>query len=191
MTTAMQLSSLILTAAVTLFAPASPPRCIDDLIRSESGAHATIAAPFVEPSSGAVGSSMRIRGDGFTPDARLTIAAVFAENGCVIEGLGDQYLASTVADGRGAYSVSIRWPAAFDPVLGRNKTDPRALPHGRYYIFALPCEMRAACSFTAGTQPGGPFVLDDEARASPAPFIASAAAIALILGVLLVRRKTR
>jgi len=75
-------------------------------------------------------------------------------------------------------------------VLGRNKTGPMVLPRGRYYVFALPCATRAACSFTAGTQPGGPFFLGD-ARASPAPLIASAAAIAVILGVFVVRRRAR
>lgn len=188
MTTMMQLPAVILAATVTLFLPASPPRCVGDLINSESGASPRIAAPSVDPARGSVGSTVRIRGAGFQPNARLTIAAVFAERGCVIEGLGDQFLGSTVADGRGAYSVSIRWPAAFHPVLGRNKTDPKALPHGRYYVFALPCEMRAACSFTAGTQPGGPFVLG-EARASPGPVIAGVAAIAAVLGLLVVRRR--
>ena len=190
MTTAMQLTSIVIAATVTLFAPASPPRCIDDLIHGESGARAHIIAPLVDPSRGDAGSSVRIRGDGFPPGARLTIAAVFGERGCVIEGLGDEYLGSTVADANGTYSVAIRWPATFDPVLGRNKTDPTALPHGRYYVFALPCMTHAACSFTAGTQPGGPFVLGD-ARASPAPVIATGAAIALILGVFVVRRRTR
>jgi hypothetical protein len=192
MTTAMYLTSILMAAAMTLFAPAAPPRCIDDLIRSESGARAHVSAPTVDPARGEVGSSMRIRGAGFTAGARLTIAAVFAERGCVIQGLGDQYLGSTVADGRGAYAVSIRWPATFDPVLGRNKTEKTALPRGRYYVFALPCEARAACSFTAGTQPGGPFVLGD-ARASPAPVIAGmgAAAVVLILGILVVRRRAR
>src|SRR5579864_1373858 len=190
MTTAMQLMSIVVAAAVTLFAPASPPRCIDDLIRSESGARAQVMAPSVDPSQGRVGSSIRIRGAGFKPDTRLTIAAVFGEQGCVIEGLGDQYLGSTVADDNGAYALSIRWPATFDPVLGRNRTVTRSLPRGRYYVFALPCEARAACSFTAGTQPGGPFVLGD-ARASPAPAIAGAAVVALILGALVVRRRAR
>lgn len=190
MTTAMQLTSILVAATVTLFAPASPPRCIEDLIRSESGARAKIPAPSVDPSGGHVGSSVRIRGAGFQPGARLTIAAVFSEKGCVIEGLGDEYLGSTVADAHGAYSVSIRWPSMFDPVLGRNKTDAKALPRGRYYVFALPCAMRAACSFTAGSQPGGPFVLG-EARASPARLIATAAAIALVIGVFVVRRRAR
>ncbi len=190
MTTAIQLTSIIVATAVTLFSPASPPRCINDLIRSESGARAQVPAPSVDPSRGDVGSSMRVRGTGFKPGTRLTIAAVFAEKDCVIQGLGDQYLASTVADAGGAYSVSIRWPATFDPVLGRSKTVTTTLPRGRYYVFALPCERRAACSFTAGTQPGGPFVLGG-ARASPLPVIASTAAVALILGVLVVRRRAR
>lgn len=190
MTTAMQLTTVILAATLTLFAPASQPRCVGDLITSESGASPHIAAPSVDPSRGAIGSAVRIHGVGFRPGVRLTIAAVYGEKGCVIEGLGDQYLGSTAADARGAYSVSIPWPARFDPVLGRNKTDPKALPHGRYYMFALPCETRAACSFTSGTQPGGPFVLG-AARASPAPMIASAAVVALILGILVVRRRVR
>jgi len=186
MTTAMQLTAVVIAATVTLFAPASRPPCIGDLITSESGASPHIAAPSVDPSQGVVGSTVRIHGVGFRPGGHLTIAAVYGEKGCVIEGLGDQYLGSTVAGARGAYSVSIQWPARFDPVLGRNKTDPKALPHGRYYVFALPCETRAACSFTAGSQPGGPFVLG-AARASPAPMIASAAAVALILGYLVFR----
>ena len=190
MTNAMQLTAVVVVAMVTLFAPASPPRCIGDLITSESGASPHIAAPSVDPSRAAIGSTVRIHGVGFRPGARLTMAAVFAEKGCVIQGLGDQYLGSTVADARGAYSVSIRWPGTFDPVLGRNKTETKALPHGRYYVFALPCVARAACSFTAGTQPGGPFILG-AARASPAPVIASAAAVALILGLLVVRRRAR
>jgi hypothetical protein len=190
MTTAMQITGMVMAATMALFAPASPPRCIEDLIRSESGARAHIPAPSVEPTRGGVDSSVRIRGAGFEPGARLTIAAVFGEKGCVIEGLGDEYLGSTVADANGAYSVSVRWPAMFDPVLGRNKTDARKLPRGRYYVFALPCQARAACSFTAGTLPGGPFVLRD-ARASPAPLIASAAALAFILGALVVRRRAR
>lgn len=190
MTTAMSLMAFFMTATMTVFAPASPPRCVGDLITSESGASPRISAPSVEPRRGNVGSSVRIRGAGFPPGTRLTIAAVFSEKGCVIEGLGDQYLGSVVTDDRGAYAVSFRWPAMFDPVLGRNKTDPKALPHGRYYVFALPCATRAACSFTAGTQPGGPFVLG-QPRASPAPAIAGAAVVALILGVLVVRRRAR
>src|SRR5207245_7714735 len=118
---------------------------------------------------GATGTLVEVRGVAFEPGAHLTIAAVYGDDDCSIEGLGDQYLGSARADGRGRYSLSIRWPASFDPVLGRNAVGTRALPHGRYYLFALPCAARAACSFTSGTQPGGPFVLGAGrgARASP------------------------
>ena len=189
MQAAMKLTSIIMAATVTLFAPASPPRCIGDLTTSESGARASFAAPTVHPDHGPTGSSVSIRGGGFRPATHLTAAAVYAENGCAIEGLGDQYLGSTIVDGRGRYDITIRWPETFDPVLGRNKAETKTLPRGRYFVFALPCETRAACSFTAGTQPGGPFVLGD-ARGSPAPLIASAAAIALILGIVVIRRRT-
>jgi len=189
-TTALRLTALVLAATTSMFVHSSPPRCIDRLISSESGVRATVAAPNLVPARGPAGTRVTIRGDGFRPHSSLTIAAVFAENGCVIEGLGDQYLGSTGTDDRGSYSISFLWPARFDPVLGRNRTEPRALPAGRYYVFAMPCTARAACSFTAGTRPGGPFTLG-AARASPAPVIAGAAAVVLILGVLVVRRRAR
>jgi hypothetical protein len=186
----MRITALILSAATTLFVRSSPPQCIDRLIAGESGARATVAAPNIAPERGVAGTRVTMRGTGFRPHLSLTIAAVFAENGCVIEGLGDQYLGSTRSDDRGAYSISFRWPARFDPVLGRNKIEPRALPNGRYYLFAMPCTARAACSFTAGTLPGGPFRLGP-ARASPAPMVAAATAVVLILGVLVARRRAR
>jgi hypothetical protein len=199
MQAAMKLTSLIMAVTVTLFAPASPPRCIGDLTTAESGARASFPAPTVHPDHGPTGTSVSIRGGAFPPATRLTVAAVYAENDCAIEGLGDQYLGSTIVDGRGRYAITIPWPATFDPVLGRNKAETKALPRGRYYVFALPCETRAACSFTAGTEPGGPFVLGAArafpeaviARGSPAPLIASAAAIVLILGVVVIRRRAR
>lgn len=192
MSTAMRLTTVITAGAITLFASTSPPRCIGDLTSGESGATAHLPAPAVTPDRGAPGTRVTIRGDGFRPGAGVTIAAVFAENDCVIEGLGDEFLSPTVADGRGAYSVTIRWPSLFDPVLGRNKTDARALPRGRYYVFALPCAARASCSFTDGTRPGGPFLLG-EARASPLGWIAPTLALAgaLLSGILLIRRRTR
>ena len=155
MTTAMQLTSLVMAAAVTLFVPASPPRCIEDLIRSESGARAEAPAPSVEPTRGHVGTSMRIRGAGAEPGARLTIAAVYAEKGCVIEGLGDQYLVSTVADATGAYSVRVRWPSMFDPVLGRNKSAAIALPRGRYYVFRCRARRARPARSLRGRNPAG------------------------------------
>ena len=189
MTTAMQLSALVVAATAALLSPAAPPRCIADLISGESGARPHIRAPVVAPGRGRTGTALTVRGGGFEPGTRLTIAAVYGGNGCVIEGLGDQYLTSARADGRGSYAVSVHWPSTFDPVLGRNEIGTRALPHGAYYVFALPCAARAACSFTSGTQPGGPFVLG-QARAAPVVWIvAGLAAAGALLGGLIVRRR--
>jgi len=191
MTIAMQLCALIVAAAASLLSPAAVPRCIADLIAGESGARPHIAAPAMTPAHGGPGTRVRIRGGGFEPGTRLTIAAVFGGNGCVIEGLGDQYLASARADGRGAYAVSVRWPTTFDPVLGRNEIATQALPRGGYYVFALPCAVRAACSFTSGTRPGGPFMLG-EARASPVRWIVAGLAVAfVILGARIVWRRAQ
>src|SRR6266581_2265685 len=124
MTMAMQLSALVVAATAALLSPAAPPRCIAGLISGESGARPHIRAPVVTPGGGRTGTA-------------LTIPAVYGGNGCVIEGLGDQYLTSARADGRGSYAVSIHWPSTFDPVLGRNEIGTRALPRGAYYVFAL------------------------------------------------------
>jgi hypothetical protein len=191
MTVHVRLTALLATVVASLASPATPPRCIGDLIAGESGARARLSAPSVTPLRGRTGTLVEIRGGGFEPGAHLTIAAVYGDDGCAIGGLGDQYLGSARADGRGRYSLLVRWPASFDPVLGRNAVGTRALPHGRYYLFALPCAARAACSFTSGTRPGGPFVLGARrsARASPLPWI-GAGVVIVLLGVLFVRRRS-
>jgi hypothetical protein len=170
-------------------APTVPP-CVGTLTRTESGARAHVAAPHVTPTSGRAGTLIRIRGAGFEPGTRLIVAAVFAENGCSIEGLGDQYLGTARADGRGAYTIRVPWPHRFDPVLGRNGAPGKALPAGRYYVFAMPCSMRTACSFASGSEPGGPFRYRTSADAR-APAIASGAAVSAILFAFAWQRRRR
>ena len=186
MTTAF--TAFVLAAALGAAPVATTPRCIADLTASESGARPHVAAPEVLPSHGGARARIRIAGRGFAAGTHLIIVAVYAEHGCRIDGLGDQYLGATDADARGAYSVVVRWPQKFDPVLGRERATPRSLPRGRYYVFALPCNIRPACSFTAGMQPGGPFVFG-AARASTALWIAAIAiVVAVAAGTLVVRR---
>ena len=167
-------------ASLTAASPSSSPPCIRNLIAGESGARAHVLAPAVTPSRGRTGTAVTIKGGGFVPGARVIIAGVYAEHGCSIEGLGDQFLGSVGVDGRGSYSLTVPWPAIFDPVLGRNRTTDTRLPDGRYYLFALPCSQRATCSFTAGTLPGGPFLLGSP-RGSPAGPIAGAVAGAFVV----------
>jgi hypothetical protein len=187
MTTA--LAAFVLAAALGAFPATAPPRCIADLTAGESGAHPRVAAPAVMPSHGDVGARVGIAGTGFAPGTHLIMAAVYGEDGCRIDGLGDQYLGATLADARGAYSAAVSWPRISDPVLGRERTTPRPLPHGRYYVFALPCDIRPACSFTEGTQPGGPFVFGG-ARGSPAAVWSVALAIVVVAaGTIVVRRR--
>jgi hypothetical protein len=165
--------------------PSNAPQCIQDLIAGESGARAHLPAPRVTPTRGHVGTAVRIKGGGFPPGARVIIAGVYAERGCSILGLGDQFLGAARADGRGMYAVSIRWPDRFDPVLGRNGIKRRTLPEGRYYVFALPCSERAACSFNEGTLPAGPFLLGSNRGARAGPIAgAVAGVVVLVLGLL-------
>jgi hypothetical protein len=180
------LAITLLTAA----SPASLPPCIEKLVAGESGVRPQISAPLISPNRGPVGTSITIRGSGFPPGARLVLAAVYGEHGCSIQGLGDQFLGSARADGRGVYVLTVPWPATFDPVLGRNEAQPTPLPDGRYYLFALPCTERAACSFQTGTKPGGPFILGATHGARAAP-IAGLAAAGVVLVAGLVRLRAR
>jgi hypothetical protein len=184
------LLAALTVALLTAASPASPPPCIESLIAGESGARAHISPPVIAPSRGSVGTSVTIGGSGFPSGARVILAAVYAEHGCSIQGLGDQFLGSARADGRGVYSLTVPWPAMFDPVLGRNETRSTPLPDGRYYLFALACSERAACSFQTGTRPGGPFVLGPTRGARAAP-IAGFAAAGVVLVAGLVRLRAR
>lgn len=185
------LLAALAVALLTAASPASPPPCIERLVAAESGARPHLSGPMVSPNRGSVGTSVTIRGGGFPPGARVILAAVYAEHGCSIQGLGDQFMGSARADGRGVYALTITWPATFDPVLGRNETPSTPLPNGRYYLFALPCSERAACSFQTGTRPGGPFVLGathGARAASIAGFVA--AGVVLVAGLVRLRARS-
>ncbi|MGZ4129061.1 MAG: hypothetical protein ACXVES_13825 [Actinomycetota bacterium] len=162
--------TLALAAMTTSFAPAaSIPTCITHLQESESGGRPFVAAPTVTPAGGMSGANVTIAGSGFAPRAHLVVAAVYGERGCSIVGLGDQFLGTVEADARGRYSLSIGWPSVFDPVLGREKIPSTPLPAGRYYLIAMPCSARAACSFADGSRPGGPFLLSGTTGTAPVP----------------------
>jgi hypothetical protein len=181
---------LVLTiASLTAASPPSPPPCVQSLIAGESGARAHIPAPAIAPARGRPGTAVTITGSGFPPGSRVIIAGVYAERGCSIEGLGDQFLGSVGVNGRGAYSLTAAWPALFDPVLGRNQSATKPLPDGRYYLFALPCSERATCSFTTGTLPGGPFVLGPSRGARAGPIACVVAGFVLVLGLVGFRAK--
>jgi hypothetical protein len=184
--------ALLVAAGAGVSMSASPPRCVGEATSSESGISPHVASPNVSPGRGRAGTTVSIRGYGFAPGTVLTIVGLYAENRCVIQGLGDQYLGSTRADARGGYALSARWPATFDPVLGRNTIVEQTLPRGRYFVFALPCAQRATCSLTAGTMPGGPFVLET-ARASPLGWILIAVVVCMcVAGArVAIRRRTR
>jgi len=188
MTVSWKVISLVtlMTASQLAFSPSPPPRCIESLLAGESGARADMSAPEIAPSRGRVGTAVTIKGGGFPPGAHIVIAAVYAERECSIEGLGDQFLGSTRADGRGTYTLMMAWPATFDPVLGRNQTATKRLPQGRYYLFALPCSERAACSFASGTRPGGPFVLGSSPGAWATPVAGVVSGVFVLSVVVLV-----
>jgi hypothetical protein len=186
MTTPGNLAGILVLTIASLngASSSSPPPCIQSLIAGEAGTRAHIPAPTVAPTRGHAGTAVVIKGGGFRAGARVTIAGVYAEHGCSILGLGDQFLGAARADGRGMYSVSVPWPVEFDPVLGRNEIAAKKLPDGRYYVFALPCSERPACSFTQGTLPGGPFVLGSSSGSRAGPIAGfAAAAFVLVLGL--------
>jgi hypothetical protein len=154
------IAALVAAMLTALVSPVPAiPSCVRTVQSSESHSGRTIPAPVVSPKSGRRGTVVSISGAGFGPGARITVAALYGEDGCTLQGLGDQFLGTARADASGGYRLSVRWPSRFVPVLGRERVKPMSLPPGRYFVIAMACAARAACSFPAGSKPGGPFVL--------------------------------
>jgi len=185
-----------------------PPDCVTDALTGESDTTPAAAAPRIEPAIGTVDTVVRIEGEGFPVGESVMLIAIYAENGCVIQGLGDQLLGATRVDPDGVYRMERPWPERFTPLLGRGSFPPTSLPDGSYYIAALPCARPDECSLTEASAPGGPFVqsrsagtvgdeepLDGRDRSEGVPVGgvagAGAGAFVILAGVMLLRRLTR
>jgi hypothetical protein len=197
-------TSIVLMITTSLSPSAEIPRCVLDLQHAESGARPVVEAPSITPTFGRTSTTVTISGRGFEPRARLVVAALYGERDCKIEGLGDEFLGTARSGTDGAYSLIIRWPARFVPVLGRDAFPTVPLPRGRYYVVVMPCTAPAACSFSAGSHPGGPFVLGERDPPSTADADAPAGMLPLAVGfailsfgivisvaIILVRRRRR
>lgn len=166
-------------AACTPVTAAAPPACVHRMLASErADPSSSWPPPRVVPAAGRAQDEIVVEGSGAPPGASVTLVALYAENGCVIAGSGDQLLGTTRAEADGSYALRRRWPAAFEPLLGRGGFQPTPLPPGRYFLVAVPCSMPRACSLSAASSPGGPFLL--RARSPSGGIVTSGAAAGVI-----------
>ncbi len=176
---------------ITVAVARDVPSCVTTAQKSEVRRESGVPAPRLAPAEGPAGADVHITTDGFPPESDVILVGIYGEGDCTIVGFGDQFLARTTADVGGRVDVTVEWPAMFDPLFGRQAFEPTPLPLGRYYIIALPCASRGACSLSSGSVPGGPFTMVERNRSPAAPLAAASAVVAAAsaLGWVLFRRR--